>query len=203
MESKEDNNLNYKEMIETRNDFKVESKSLLIEKAFDTESTLVKKEDELKKKVPELADTGTLSIDKSLNPQKAYIQQAHNIDNIFKAIEEGFPKESTKKQYLFPHPMYWLGPRFMALWALPIFLIKSFSNLIRSCKPVSPYQELDYRVKKSETIYTSTKKAIDGSNPMRFFGARFIAIWVLPLAITGILMEYLFVSPLTGRVPFG
>ena len=203
MESKEDNNLNYKEIIEARNDFKVEEKSLLIEKAFDTESTMVKKEDELKKKIPELADKGPSSIDKSLSLQKAYIQQEPNIDDIFKAIEEGFPKESTKKQYNFPHPMYWLGPRFMALWALPIFLIKSFSNLIRSCNPVRPYQELDYTVDKSETIYTSTKKAIDGSNPMRFFGARFIAIWVLPLAITGIFMEYLFVSPLTGRAPFG
>ena len=47
------------------------------------------------------------------------------------------------------------------------------------------------------------RKAIDVTNPMRFFGARFITIWVLPLAITGIFMEYLFVSPITGRIPFG
>ena len=203
MESKEDNNPNYKKIIEPRNDFKVEEKSLLAEKAFDKESTMGKKEGQLKKKVPELVGKGLSNIDKSLNPPKAYIKQEPNIDDIFKAIEKGFPNESTKKQYIFPHPRYWIGPRFMALWALPILLIKSFSNLIRSSNPVKPYQELDYTINKSETIYTSTKKAIDGSNSMRFFGVRFITIWVLPLAITGIFMEYLFISPLTGRVPFG
>ena len=52
MESKEDNNLNYKEIIESKNDFKVPDISLLVEKAFDTESTMVKKEEELNKKVP-------------------------------------------------------------------------------------------------------------------------------------------------------
>ena len=203
MESKEDNNPNYKEIFETRNDFKEEDKSLLMEKTFDTETTAGKDGSELSKKVPELSDKAASTIDRSLNHKKASIQKETNIDDIFKAIEEGFPKESTREQYIFPHPRYWIGPRFLALWALPIILIKSFNNLIRSSNPVKSYQELEYIVNKSETIYTSTKKAIEGSNSMRFFGARFITIWVLPLAITGIFMEYLFVSPLTGRVPFG
>ena len=162
-----------------------------------------KNEKELNKKVPEIADKAPSSIKKSPNHQKSYLIKEPNVHEIFKAIEEGFPKESTNKQYIFPHPRYWIGPRFMALWALPILLIKSFSNLIRSSNPVKPYQELDYTINKSETIYTSTKKAIDGSNSIRFFGVRFKTIWVLPLAITGIIMEYLFISPLTGRVPFG
>ena len=203
MESKADNNLNDKEIIGSTNDFKLEENSLLVEKAFDAESTMVKKEEGLHKKAPELADKATLSIEKSMNPKKTYLKKETNVDDIFRAIEAGFPKESTNKQYIFPHPRYWIGPRFMALWALPILLIKSFSNLIRSSNPVKPYQELHYTINKSETIYTSTKKAIDGSNSMRFFGVRFITIWVLPLAITGIIMEYLFISPLTGRVPFG
>ena len=203
MESKADNNLNDKEIIGSTNDFKLEENSLLVEKAFDAESTMVKKEEGLHKKAPELADKATLSIEKSMNPKKTYLKKETNVDDIFRAIEAGFPKESTNKQYIFPHPRYWIGPRFMALWALPILLIKSFSNLIRSSNPVKPYQELDYTINKSETIYTSTKKAIDGSNSMRFFGVRFLTIWVLPLAITGIIMEYLFISPLTGRVPFG
>ncbi len=203
MNSKEDHNPLYKEVIEASSDFKGDESSLLVEKAFAKESTTIKEETELSKKVPELAEKGTSSIDKALNSKKASIQNKVDIDYIFKVIEEGFPKESTKVQYIFPHPRYWLGPRFLALWALPILLIKSLSNLIKSSNPIKPYQELDYTVKKSETIYTSTKKALDGSNSMRFFGARFITIWILPLAITGIFMEYLFVSPLTGRVPFG
>ena len=75
MESKEDNNLNYKEIIEVIDDFKVEEMSLLVEKGFDTESTMVKKEEGLHKKAPELADKATLSIEKSLNPKKTYLKK--------------------------------------------------------------------------------------------------------------------------------
>ena len=120
MESKADNNLNDKEIIGSTNDFKLEDNSLLVEKAFDAESTMVTKEEELNKKVPEVADKATLSIEKSLKPPKTYLKKVPNVDEIFKAIEEGFPKGSTSKQYIFPHPRYWIGPRFMALWALPI-----------------------------------------------------------------------------------
>ncbi len=83
MESKKDNNFNYKEIIESRNNFKVEDKSLLIEKALNTESNMVKKEDNLNKKVPELADKGPSIFSKSLNPQKPYIQQVTNIMEYF------------------------------------------------------------------------------------------------------------------------
>ena len=56
MESKADNNLNDKEIIGSTNDFKLEENSLLVEKAFDAESTMVKKEEGLHKKAPELAE---------------------------------------------------------------------------------------------------------------------------------------------------
>ncbi len=78
----------------------------------------------------------------------------------------------------------------MALWAFPILFIKSFSDLIRSSNPIRAYKKVNYTVNKSQTIYTSTKKAVDGSNSMRFFGARFITIGVLTLATTGIFMEF-------------
>ena len=37
---------------------------------------------------------------------------------------------------------------------------------------------------------------------IRFFGPRFLAIWVMPMAITGIVMEFLFISPLRNLNPF-
>ena len=52
MESKADNNLNDKEIIGSTNYFKLEDNSLLVEKAFNAESTMVKKEEKLNKKVP-------------------------------------------------------------------------------------------------------------------------------------------------------
>ena len=41
------------------------------------------------------------------------------------------------------------------------------------------------------------------SDQLRFFDHRFIGIWVLPFAATGIFMEILFVAPLNNTVPFG
>ena len=41
-----------------------------------------------------------------------------------------------------------------------------------------------------------------GSKKIRFFGPRFMTIWVMPIAVTGIIMEFLFVGPLRNANPF-
>jgi len=41
----------------------------------------------------------------------------------------------------------------------------------------------------------------NGPKKMRFFGPRFMTIWVMPIAVTGILMEFLFVGPLRNVNP--
>ena len=41
----------------------------------------------------------------------------------------------------------------------------------------------------------------NGPRKMRFFGPRFMTIWVMPIAVTGILMEFLFVGPLRNVNP--
>ena len=128
---------------------------------------------------------------------------AKELTNIFTAIEGGFENQELSTQFAFPHPKNWVGPRFMSLWVIPIFLIKKIIQLKDFANPIRPYSESNYSIGHSETIYTSSRKAFEGSSSMRFFGARFLTIWVLPFAITGIFMEYLFVSPMTGRTPFG
>ena len=55
--------------------------------------------------------------------------------------------------------------------------------------------------------YTALSESLSqgvGSGPkkMRFFGPRFMTIWVMPIAVTGILMEFLFVGPLRNANPF-
>ncbi len=59
--------------------------------------------------------------------------------------------------------------------------------------PASPYTALK----------DSVKEGVGGSSTqMRFFGPRFMTIWVMPIAITGIVMEFLFVAPLRNLAPF-
>ncbi len=201
MESKEKNTLEHGEILKSGNGIE-EEKSLLVENAFEENSSTYMKESISYEEDLEILDKDNATLKKDINVKETPINSKSSINDIFKAIEEGFPKENTRKEYIFPHPRYWLGPRFLALWALPIALIKSFINLIKSSNPVRPYKALEYTIRTPETIFTSTRKAFRSSNCIRFFGALFIAIWVLPFAITGIVIDYLFVSPLTGRVPF-
>ena len=116
---------------------------------------------------------------------------------MFNAIEQGFPKENSNANLNFPHPQYWIWPRFMATWVLPLFLLKKTRGFLKALyKITTPYKESNFSVNKAETIYTSTQKALRGNSSMRFFGARFMAIWVLPLGITAIFIQYLLVNPL-------
>ena len=56
--------------------------------------------------------------------------------------------------------------------------------------------------KRPETLYTSLKSVFKGEDHLRFFDHRFIAIWVLPIALTGIVFEVLFISPTKNTLPF-
>ena len=125
-----------------------------------------------------------------------------NVEDIYRIIEKALPRDNSLKNNLLPHPRNWLGARFLSIWVLPIILINKSRKLISSINPIREYSEDVYSIKKSETIYTATKEVFEGNSTMRFFGPRFLTIWVLPLAITGAVMEFLFISPITGIKPF-
>ena len=121
---------------------------------------------------------------------------------IYNQIEKAFTKNNDEKELLFPMPRKWIGPRLLASWIFPIFIIRKTIEFIRSNNFIKPYSENKYEVKGTETIYTSSRKSFEGSSQMRFMGPRFIAIWILPIATTGTVMEFLFVSPLRNVNPF-
>ena len=70
-------------------------------------------------------------------------------------------------------------------------------------QPYSSPGENSYTVSDTETVYTMTKDSFAGKGGMKFMGIRFMSIWVFPVAITGAVMEFLFVGPLKGTNPFG
>ncbi len=134
---------------------------------------------------------------KAVENETIVLDKLNSFSAIFNAIEEGFPPESDKKQFNFPHPKHWIGPRYLATWVLPIALLKKVRGITKELYKIStPHQTSDFTVHKAETIYTSTQKALGKTDSMRFFGARFLAIWVLPLGITAIFIQYLLVNPL-------
>ena len=96
--------------------------------------------------------------------------------------------------------------RIFFLWVWPIVLHNKIRNLINNLNFAQPYSdpgENTYTVKDTETVYTMAKDSFAGKGGMKFMGIRFMSIWVFPVAITGTVMEFLFVGPLKGTNPFG
>tara|TARA_Y100001968_G_C19427068_1_gene754947 strand:- start:275 stop:772 length:498 start_codon:yes stop_codon:yes gene_type:complete len=117
---------------------------------------------------------------------------------IYSTIEQAIPKKDGVRRNL--------SQRDFALWVLPILAINRIRRFNTSLNIVKPYETKNnqpYEIKGDETIYTNTKNIFEGKDTMRFFGFRFMSIWVFPIAITGAVMEFLFVGPLNGTNPFG
>ena len=129
------------------------------------------------------------------------VRNPNDDDSIcFESVYQSIRQASAKSTY--QRFMKFFGPIFFVVWG---FYLVAFAKVVKHIKnqlSVKSKFTDDFQVNGPETIYTASKKAFEGTMPMRFFGIRFLAIWVLPIAITGAVMEFLFVSPLTGNGPF-
>ena len=91
---------------------------------------------------------------------------------------------------------------FFVTWWFPILFFGRVIRNIRHQLSVKENYQKDFIITGPETIWTATSEAFKGSSPMRFFGPRFLAIWVFPFVLTGIVIDVLFVSPLRVGIPF-
>tara|TARA_B100000287_G_scaffold257884_1_gene242412 strand:- start:806 stop:1219 length:414 start_codon:yes stop_codon:yes gene_type:complete len=125
-------------------------------------------------------------------------------ENIYQDLESGLPDNKSVKQYSLPNARQWIGGRFLAVWVLPIFIIRKISNFSASSAFIKPYSpsKTGPSYKHPETLYTSIKNVFKGNDHLRFFDHRFIGIWVLPIALTGIVFEILFIAPTNNTSPF-
>ena len=128
-------------------------------------------------------------------------------DAITSIIEDAFPKGKANQQLGIPQSdTFAFASRIFFLWVWPIVLHNKIRNLINNLNFAQAYSdpgENKYTVQDTETVYTMTKDAFSGKGGMKFMGIRFMSIWVFPFAITGAVMEFLFVGPLRGTNPFG
>ena len=128
-------------------------------------------------------------------------------DAITTIIEGAFPNKKTNPKLASrqSNSFDFVG-RIFFLWVWPIVLHNKIRNLINNMNFAQAYSDPGsnkYEVKDTETVYTMTKDAFAGKGGMKFMGIRFMSIWVFPFAITGAVMEFLFVGPLKGTNPFG
>ena len=128
-------------------------------------------------------------------------------EQIASIIEDAFPNENSDKDLGSPQSdANRLGSRIFFLWVWPIVAVNKIRNLLSRMDFVKPYESGindSYEVSDTETVYTMTKEAFAGKGGMKFMGIRFMSIWVFPVAITGAVIEFLFVGPLKGTNPFG
>ena len=126
------------------------------------------------------------------------------LENIYKDLKSGMPEKTSNKEYAFTNRRQWLGSRYLAIWVLPIFFIRKILNFLESSSFVKPYSRSKFSpsYKQPETLYTSLKHVFKGNDNLRFFDHRFIGIWVLPIALTGIFFEILFIAPTNNTTPF-
>ena len=131
-------------------------------------------------------------------------QKVSSLENIYKNLESGMPENKSIKDYALPNARQWLGGRYVALWVLPIYFLRKIANFSTSSAFVKPYSPSvnGPSYKQPETLFTSLRSVFRGDDHLRFFDHRFIAIWVLPIAFTGIVFEVLFISPTKNSIPF-
>ena len=131
-------------------------------------------------------------------------QKLSLLENIYKILESGIPENKSIKEYALPNARQWLGSRFVAIWVLPIFFIKKISKFYASSAFIKPYSpsKTGPSYNQPETLYTSLKNVFKGNDHIRFFDHRFIGVWVLPMALTGIVFEILLIAPTNNTSPF-
>ncbi len=131
-------------------------------------------------------------------------EKGYFLENIYKDLESAVPENKSIKEYSLPNARQWLGGRFVAVWVLPVYFIRKiakFSASISFVKPYSPSKNVP-SYKQPETLYTALRNVFKGKDHLRFFDHRFIGIWVLPIALTGIVFEILLIAPTNNTSPF-
>ena len=131
-------------------------------------------------------------------------ENEYSLENIYRDLESGMPENKSIKEYALPNARQWLGGRFVAIWVLPIYFIRKFAKFFSSSAFVKPYSpsENGPSYKQPETLYTALRNVFEGEDNLRFFDHRFIGIWVLPIALTGIVFEILLIAPTNNTTPF-
>ena len=131
-------------------------------------------------------------------------EKKYSLENIYKDLESGVPENKSIKEYALPNARQWLGGRFVAVWVLPIYILRKIASFSASSSFVKPYSasENGPSYKQPETLFTALRNVFNGEDHLRFFDHRFIGIWVFPIAITGIVFEILLIAPTKNTSPF-
>ena len=87
---------------------------------------------------------------------------------------------------------------------LPIYFLRKIAKFSVSSAFVKPFSPSvnGPSYKRPETLFNSLRSVFRGEDHLRFFDHIFIGIWVLPIALTGIVFEILLIASTKNTSPF-
>ena len=87
-------------------------------------------------------------------------KKVSSLENIYKNLESGMPENKSIKDYALPNARQWLGGRYLALWVLPIYLIRKIAKFAAYSAFIKPYSPIinGPSYTRPETLYTSLKE---------------------------------------------
>ncbi len=143
---------------------------------------------------PDSNQTAKVSEDESLLKEESYISESTplTLSSIYLSIKEASSNSRNQSFIRIFTPVLFI------VWWFPILFLGRFVKNMKGQLAVKSFPREDFVIRGPETIWTTANQAFQGRRPMRFFGIRFMAIWVLPFAITIIVIDFLFISPLTS-----
>ena len=66
-------------------------------------------------------------------------KKVSKLENIYNYLESGMPENKSTKDYALPNARQWLGGRYVALWVLPIYLIRKIAKFAAASRFIRPY----------------------------------------------------------------
>ena len=58
------------------------------------------------------------------------LNKKDTLENIYRDLESGMPENKSIKEYALPNARQWLGGRFVAIWVLPIYLLRKIASFL-------------------------------------------------------------------------
>ena len=83
------------------------------------------------------------------------LNKKDTLENIYSDLESGMPENQSIKEYALPNARQWLGGRFVAIWVLPIYLIRKFAKFSSTSAFVKPYSPSENGPSYNCLLYTS------------------------------------------------
>ena len=114
------------------------------------------------------------------------------------------PENKSIKEYALPNARQWLVEDSL-LYGFYLYILLEKSQSFLLLQPLLSHillLKMVHLISNQKLYLLLYGSVFKGEDHLRFFDHRFIGIWVLPIALTGIVFEILLIAPTNNTSPF-